>query len=263
MRRPNEPLHEQTPHITPPRIPRPPQHLLQKPPIRLHSTQQLRLLTNLHVRAPPMTDHPPRQKLIISTVQMVLPQPIIVREPVKELGILEDDGAIGGGTSGETGQATIDVRRRCDLDISDAETHSGEDFPDSHSIAHRLHPLTRTHTPNLLILKTSQHIRNQRRRPNRIIVREEDNIRRRILDPMGHLQSLVSERDGQNADTFGVDGIGKVLERPEHLLFGDDDDFFGFADEPGVSGFFELFAGVDGGDDDGDIFGGDVGWIVG
>lgn len=104
-------LHEQTPQITPPRIPRPPQHLLQKPPIRFHRTQQLRLLTNLHIRVPPMSDHPPRQKLVVSAVQVILPQPIVVREPVQELRILEDDGAIGGGTSGKTGQSAVDVCR--------------------------------------------------------------------------------------------------------------------------------------------------------
>lgn len=79
---------------------------------------------------------------------------------------------------------------------------------------------------------------------------------------MRHLQSLIRERYGQYSDPLGVDGVGEILQGPEHLLFGDDEDFFGFADKPAVRSFLKLFAGINSGDDDGDIFGGDVGWAV-
>lgn len=129
-------------------------------------------------------------------------------------------------------------------------------------ITARLHPLTRTHTAHLLVLETCQHVRDQCRWPDSVVVREEDDICGRILDSMSHLQSLVREGNGQDTYTFGINGVGKVLQRPEHLLFGDDDDLFGLADEPRVSGFFEFFTGVDSGDDDGDILRGDVRWVV-
>lgn len=122
--------------------------------------------------------------------------------------------------------------------------------------------MTRPHASNLLVLETRQHVRDQRRRPNRVIIREENNIRRSVPDPMRHLQSLICERDGHYPDPLGVDGVGKVLQGSEHFLFSDDEDFFGIPNKPAVRCFFELFASINGGDNDGDIFGGDVGRIV-
>ena len=80
---------------------------------------------------------------------------------------------------------------------------------------------------------------------------------------MGHLEPLVGEWDGQDADALWVDGVGEVLEGAKHLLLGDDENLLGLADEPAVCCFFELLAGVDGGDDNGDILFCDVGRVLG
>ena len=96
---PDMPLHEQTSHVRSPRIPRPPQHLLQEPPVGFHGTKQLGLRATLHIRVPSVTDHPPRQELVVSRVELVLAQPVVMCEAVQEFGILENDGAVGGGTT--------------------------------------------------------------------------------------------------------------------------------------------------------------------
>lgn len=255
------PLHEQAPQVRAPSIPRPPQHLLQEPPIRLHRAKQLRLLAALDIRVPPVADHPPREELVVARVELVLAQPVIMRESVEKLGVLEDDGAVRGCTPGETGNAAINVCRGGDFDVSNGEAERREDLPDRHPVPTWLHTLTRPHTADLLVLETGEGVREERRRPNGVVVGKHDDIRRRILDPMAHLQSFVRKRDGQHTNALRVDLVGKVLQGPEHLLLGDDEDFLGLADEPAVCGLLELFAGVDGGDDDGDILGGDVGRV--
>ena len=109
MTSPDVTLHEQTSQIRSPRIPGPPQNLLKEPPVRLHRTEQLCLGAALHVRVPAMADHPARQELVVARVQLVLAQPVVVGETVKEFGVLEDDSAVGGCSAGETGQATVNV----------------------------------------------------------------------------------------------------------------------------------------------------------
>lgn len=256
-------LHEQTAEIRPPSIPSPPEDLFQEPPIGLHRREQLDLLTTLHIRAPPMAHHPPRQKLIVPRIELILSQPVVMREAVEEIGVFEDDGPVRGGAPGETGDAAVDVGRGRDLDVADGEAERGEDLPHRHPAPDLLHALARADAADLLVLKTRQHIRQHRRRPDRIVVRKDDDVRRRVLDPVAHLQPFVRKGDGEHADALRVDLVGEVLQGAEHFFFGDDEDFFGLADEPAVGGFFELLAGVDGGDDDGDVFGGDVGWVFG
>ena len=93
------PLHKQTPQIRPPRVPRPPQHLLQEPPIGLHCAQQLSLLADLDIGVPPVADHPASQKLVVARIELVLSEPIVVREAVQEFGVFQNDGPVGGGTT--------------------------------------------------------------------------------------------------------------------------------------------------------------------
>ena len=58
-----------------------------------------------------------------------------------------------------------------------------------------------------------------------------------------------------------VDGVCELLEGAQHFLLGNDDDFLGFAGKPAPGSFLELFSGVNGGDDDSDIFLGNVGGV--
>ena len=97
---PDVTLREERPHIGPPRVPSPTQDLFQEPPVRLHGTQQLGFLAALNVRRPAVGNHPPSQELVVARVQVIFAQPVIVGEPVKEFGVLENDCPVCGGTTG-------------------------------------------------------------------------------------------------------------------------------------------------------------------
>lgn len=72
-----------------------------------------------------MTNHPPRQKLVVAGVKLILPQPIVVSETVEEFRVLQNDGAVRSRASGETRQAAVDVRRGGDLNVSDGQSECG------------------------------------------------------------------------------------------------------------------------------------------
>lgn len=81
-----------------------------------------------------MAHHPPRQKLVVSGVQVILAKPVVVCEAMQEFWVLENDGPIGGRTSGKAGETAVDVCRGRDLNVSNTETHSGQNLPDRHPI---------------------------------------------------------------------------------------------------------------------------------
>ena len=114
-----------------------------------------------------------------------------------------------------------------------------------------------------MVFEAGEHIGQHGGWPYGVVVCENDDVGGGVLDAVAHLEAFVGKGDGEDADAVGVDGVGEVLEGLEHFFFGDDDDFFGLADEPAVGCFFEFVASVDGGDDDGDILGGDVGGVFG
>jgi hypothetical protein len=261
--RPDVSLRKDAPKVGPPRVPRPPKDLQDEPPVRLHRREELGLLADLDVRVPAVGDHPPGKKLVVARVEVVLAEPEVVREAVEKVGVLEDDRPVGGRSSRETRDAAVDVSRRCDLDVADGKTEGGEDFPDGHLVPDGLDPLRRSHAADFLILEAGEDGREEGGRPDCVVVGEENDVGRRVPDAVTHLEPLVGERYGEHSDPRRVHGVGEVLKRAEHALFGDDDDFFGLADEPGVGGFFELLAGVNGGNDDGDVFRGDVGGVLG
>ena len=210
-----------------------------------------------------MADHPPSEELVVTRVQLVLPEPVVVREAVQELGVLQDDRAIGGSTTRQTGQTTVDVGRRRNLDVPDRETEGSQDLPDRHPLADWLHALRRADTADLLVLEAGEDVREERRRPDGVVISEHDDISGGVFDAVRHLETLVGERDGQDANALRVDGVREVLERSEHLLLGDDENLLGLANEPTVGSLLELFSGVDGGDDDRDIFFCNVGRVLG
>ena len=40
---------------------------------------------------------------------------------------------------------------------------------------------------------------------------EDDDVRSGVSYPMGHLQSFIRKRDGEDSDTFWVDGVSEFL----------------------------------------------------
>jgi hypothetical protein len=114
-----------------------------------------------------------------------------------------------------------------------------------------------------LVLETRQHIWQERWRPNGVIVGKNNDVGGSVLDTMAHLQTLVGEWDGENSYPFGVDLVGEVLERAEHFLLGDNENFLGLANKPAIGGLLELLSSVNGRYDDSDIFRCDVSRIFG
>ena len=176
-----------------------------------------------------MADHPSCQILVVSRIELVSAQPEIMSESVKELGVFEDDGAVGGCTAGEAREASVDVGGGGDFNVSDGKTECSENFPDCHAIADRLHSLRSADTTYFLILKASEDIGQHCRGPNGIIVGKDNDICGGVLDTMGHLEPFVGVGNGEDTDTIWVDGVCEFLERAKHFLFCDDEDFLGFS----------------------------------
>jgi hypothetical protein len=154
-----------------------------------------------------MAHHPTRQKFIIARVELVLAEPVVVSETIEELRVFEDDSAVGGCAARETWKTTVDVRTRADFDVPDCQTESRKDFPYCHAFTYRLHALTGTNASNLLVLKACEHIWQHGRWPYSIIICEDNNICGSIPNPMGHLQSLIRERDGEDANAFWINSV--------------------------------------------------------
>jgi len=183
-----------------------------------------------------VADHPSGQELVVTRVQVILAHPEIMGESVDKLGVLEDDGPISSRSSGQTRDPSVDMSRTRDFYIPDGQPEGGQDLPHRHPIPTRLDPLTRPHPAYLLILETREDVGKQRRRPNRIIIRKDDDIRRRMPDPVDHLKTLVGERDGEDSDLVRIDRVGEFLQGSLHGLFSDDDDLLGIPFEPGKGG---------------------------
>ena len=109
MRGPDVAFHEQRPQVRAPCISCPAQDLLQESPVGLHGTEKLSLLAALDVRAPSVADHPTGEELVVAGVELVLPKPVVMRETVEELGILENDGTVSGGSPRKTGKTAINM----------------------------------------------------------------------------------------------------------------------------------------------------------
>jgi len=251
-------LHEKTAQVRPPGIASPPQNLLQEAPIGFHRRKKLRLGATLHIGAPTVRDHPPCKELIVTRVQLVLSQPVVVCEAVQKFGVLEDDSPVGSRSPRQAWDTAVDMTGGGDFDVANGKAECGKNFPDRHRLPHWLNALACTNASNLLVLETGQDRGKQGRGPNGVVVGEEDDVGGGVFDTVAHLKTLVGEWYRQDAYPLWVDLVGKVLEGAKHLLFGDDEDFLGLADEPTVGGFLELLPCINGGHNDGDIFGGDV-----
>lgn len=127
---------------------------------------------------------------------------------MQEIGILEDDCPVCCSPARKTWDPAVNMRRGGYLDIPDCQSERREDFPDGQPISTGLYTLTRPHTADLLILKTSQDVAEERRWPDRIIIRKHYYIRLGIPDSMSHLQPLIGEWNGKDTDLIGSDRIG-------------------------------------------------------
>jgi hypothetical protein len=237
---PDVPFRNQASEIAPHGVPGPSKDLLEEPPVRFHRGQQLGLFADLDVGVPSVADHPSGQELVVTRVQVIFAHPEIVGKAVNKFGILEDDGTVRGGPSGQARDTTVDMGRARNLDIPDRQPERGQNFPHGHPLAAWFDPLTRPDTSNLLILETSEHVGQQGRRPDGIVIGKDDDIRGSMPDPVNHLQSLVGQRDGQDSDLVRVDRVGELLQGPLHGLFGDDDDLLGVSLEPRKGGLYRL-----------------------
>jgi hypothetical protein len=185
---------------------------------------------------------------------MVFIQPIIVRKSVEKLWVFKNECSIGGSTTRQTGNSSIDVCRSGNLDIAYSQTERGQYFPNGHPLSYWLNPLRCSHSSDFLIFKTCKNVGQKSRGPDCIIVSKDDDVSGALLDAMDHLKTFVGEWHCENPYAFWVYGVCELLERTEHLFFSDNDDFLWFSNEPAVSSFFEFFTSINGRHNDRNIF---------
>ena len=148
-----------------------------------------------------------------------------------------------------------------DFDVANGQTEGRKDLPHSELLSDGLDPLRCADSAHFLVFKAGQDVWKERGRPNGVVVGENDDIGSDFLDSLDHLHTLVGVGNGDNTNALGIDGAGELLEGAEHLFLGNDDDLLGLSSQPAPGSFLELFSGVYGGNDDGDIVLGDVGGI--
>lgn len=223
---------EDAAEIATPSVTGPSEDLLDEAPVGFHGTEQLCFFAHLHISVPAVRDHPACKELVVSRVEVIFPQPEVVREAVEKLRIFEDDCPVRCCPTRQTGDTAINVRRRRNLNVSNRETECSERFPNSHFWSARLDALRRPDASDLLIFKARKHVRQQRRRPDCVVVRKHNDIRRGVPDPMRHLQTLVGERHSEHSNFGWVHGVSELLQWSSHPVFCHDDDFFRVPFEP-------------------------------
>jgi hypothetical protein len=237
--------------------------LFEEAPVWFHGAEEFCLLAALDIGAPAVRDHPAGEELVVAGVELVFSEPKVVGEAVEELGVLEDDGAVSSGAAGKTGEATVDVSGAGDFDVANGETEGGEDLPDGHAVADGLDALAGADAADLLVLEAGEDGWEQGRGPDGVVVGEEDDVCGCVLDAVAHLETLVGKGDGEDTDALWVDSVCEGLELLEHFFLCDDDDLLWLADEPAAGGLLELLSGIYGGNDDGNVLRGDIGWVFG
>jgi len=124
-----------------------------------------------------MGNHPSSEEFVVTRVQVVFAQPKIVGEAVQKIRVFQNNSSVCGRSARKTRDTSIDMRRRGDFDITNGQSERSEHFPNGEFLTARLNTLRRANTANLLIFETSQNIRKQCRRPDRIVVGKDDNVR--------------------------------------------------------------------------------------
>lgn len=100
-------FNEQTGVVTSPVATSPARTLIEKLDVVLKSGLDLALGVVLDPCFPSIRNQPPRDKVVIISVELVL-TPSLSLEAIQEQGILQDFGAEGTGASGHAGGSTID-----------------------------------------------------------------------------------------------------------------------------------------------------------
>jgi hypothetical protein len=215
-------------------------------------------------------DHPTSKELVITRVEVVLVEPKVVGEAVKEIGVLENDGTVSSGTTGETRDTAVNVGRRGNLNVTDGQTESSKNLPDGHAGTARLDTLRSTDTANLLVLEAGENVGKKLRGPDSVVVGEHNNVGRRVTDTVSHLETLVGEGNSKNADARRVDTVRELLQGTLHLLLCDNNNLLRFSNEPRKGGLCreldtglrrtsslkltaEFLSSINGGDNDGNI----------
>lgn len=216
---PNISLINQRCPVTPPITSRPPQTLLQKVRIILQRRLNLTLLVVLDPRLVLMRNQPPRHKVVVIRVQLVLPPPLRL-EAVQEQRILQNLGAKGTCASRHTTRSTVHVVRRGNLKVSPLNVDGPEKIPypcHPGSGSQPLHTLTGTYSTHFRILKRCQQPWKNCARPRHIIVGQYHNLRLHHGDRLADLQTFVCDADMVDFNSFGRrQGID---EPPQFVVF--------------------------------------------
>lgn len=241
----------------------PAQNLFEEAPIVLECREQFGLFAALCIGVPAVRHHPTREELVVSRVERIFAEPQIVGEAVLESRIFQDEGAVGGGATGETADAAVNVGRGRNLDIATRQAEASENLPEGLVAIgiDSVDGLGGADTAHLEVLEAGEDVLEHSGLPNGIVVGKHQDLCGGRIDALDHLKALVGFRDSAHPDALWIDFIGKLLKRAAHVGLGNNNDLFGFAGQPAASGDLKLFTGINRGHDNRHILLGSIGWV--
>lgn len=195
-----------TGQVTAPVASRPPCTLLEKFGVVFQRSLNFGLGVVLHERFPAVRYHPTGDKVVVVCVQLVFTKPpFFVGEGVGKSFVLEDLGAICDTASRHAGKATVDMRRRCTLEVATLQIQSPEEIVDALGERWRngaAQSLAGDHaTIPLVLFEWSQKPRHGRTRPTHVIISKDRDGCADLWNGTGHLTSFVGMCDSEETDS--------------------------------------------------------------
>lgn len=257
------PLSKQAGQIAPPVTACPTKTLLEELGVVLEGGLYFTLGVVLHVCLVTMGHHPPGEEVVVVGIELIMTKPpLLIREAVGEVDVLQDTCTVGTSTSREARDPAVHVSGGCTVEIAAFQVESTQESIDALGKAGVLgspESLTGDDSSILFILEGGQHPLQRFDGPRDIVVGKENDFGGDFWDGPGHLTSLVCLLDRRAANAFM---LGRRHLRHgslclvQILVDGDQDQFLWLVLQDRGNCPLQFFAlTVQGGQDDRDVRG--------
>lgn len=162
----------------------------------------------------PVRYEPPGDEIVVVRIELVLAEPLLVRELVREGRISQNAGPVGDRPSGQAWQSTVYEHARSTVEIASLEIESAKVAPHSLLQIGRFstsESLVGTHAAIALIFQRRQHPRQKGRGPCDVVVRKDGDICLDFRDSSNNLTALVGLGNTVNADGGEIQLLDDML----------------------------------------------------
>lgn len=191
------------------------------------------------MRLPAMRQHPSGDEIVIVGVELILTTPVLMREAVCECRILQNMCSVGDGSPGETGDASVQMGRGRDLEISPLQIQGAQKGPQVR-LLRSTKPLARAHPAHIGLLIGSQDPRENGSRPGDVVVGEDGDLCADLRYGPAHLTALVCMGDAESTDARAWHGLRQLEQTLVVRVDGHQKDLKRLRGKAGSDGLAEL-----------------------